>query len=144
MYASVWCVGHILDTHNNTSVLFQDCTQSVEVSLLVSVELLEVDIGPLGVLLLQVFVERILMAEDEVQLVVLTTLVWSKHDGVGCAILELLLWCRVNGVSLFSLKADKVYPVPPHILKTAEEYSGGFGFCVHNTNKVIDCTVTYL
>lgn len=60
-------------------------------SFLVSVELLQVDIRPLSVLLLQVFVQRILMAEDEVQLVVLTTLVWSKHDSVGCSVLELLL-----------------------------------------------------
>lgn len=60
-------------------------------SLLVRVELLEVDVGPLGVLLLPVFGQRILVAEDEVQLVVLAALVWSKHDGVGCAILELLL-----------------------------------------------------
>lgn len=70
------------------------CTQSVKVSLLVCVELLEVDIRPLGMLLLPVFVQGILVAEDEVQLVVLTTLVWSKHDGVGCTFLELLLECR--------------------------------------------------
>lgn len=60
-------------------------------SLLVCVELLEVDIRPFSVLLLKVFVERILVAEDEVQLVVLTTLVWSKHDGVRCTVLKLLL-----------------------------------------------------
>lgn len=42
------------------------CTQSVEVSLLICVELLEVDIRPLSMLLLQVFVQRILVAEDEV------------------------------------------------------------------------------
>ena len=64
--------------------------------LLVSVELLEVDISPLGVLLLHVFVQRILMAEDEVQLVVLATLVWSKHEGVGCTVMELLLRCSRN------------------------------------------------
>lgn len=64
-------------------------------SLLVSVELFEVDIGPLCMLLLHVFVKRILVAEDEVQLVVLTTFVRSKHDGVGCAIVELLLHCRI-------------------------------------------------
>ena len=60
-------------------------------SLLVGVELLEVDVGPLGVLLLPVFGQRILVAEDEVQLVVLAALVWSEHDGVRRAILELLL-----------------------------------------------------
>lgn len=87
---------HILDTYKNIYILFPNClcTQSVEVSLLVSVKLLEVDIGPLGMLLVQVFVQRILVAEDQVQLVVLATLVWSKHDGVGCAVLELLLQCR--------------------------------------------------
>ena len=49
-----------------------------------------------------------------------------------------------NWSKLFSLKADKVYPVLPHILKTAEEHSGGCGFCVHNTNEDNDCTVTYM
>lgn len=63
-------------------------------SLLVSIELLEVDVRPLGVLLLHIFVQRILVAEYKVQLVVLTALVWSKHDGVGCAVMELLLQCR--------------------------------------------------
>lgn len=60
-------------------------------SLLVSVEFLEVDVGSLCVLLLHVSVQRILVAEDEVQLVVLATFVRSKHDGVGCTVMELLL-----------------------------------------------------
>lgn len=81
---------HIKDTCQ-TDMKSCLCTQSVEVSLLVSVELLEVDISPLGVLLLHVFVQRILVAEDEVQLVVLATLVWPKHEGVGCTVMELLL-----------------------------------------------------
>ena len=63
-------------------------------SLLVHVDLLEVHVGPLGVLLLQVFVQGVHVAEDEVQLVVLATLVWPEHDGVGCAVVELLLWCE--------------------------------------------------
>lgn len=86
-------------THKHTQhSLFLNCfcTQSVEVSLLVRVELLEVHVGPLGVLLLRVFVQRIHMAEDEVQLVVLATLVRSKHDGVGCAVVELLLQGRTT------------------------------------------------
>lgn len=88
---------HIRDTfQTKTYCIYCLCTQSVEVSLLVSVELLEVDVGPLGVLLLRVFVQRILVAEDEVQLVVLATLVWSKHDAVGCTVVELLLQRRRN------------------------------------------------
>lgn len=60
-------------------------------SLPVCVELLKIHIGPLGVFLFPVFVQRVLVAEDEVQLVVLATLVWSKHDGVRCTVLKLLL-----------------------------------------------------
>lgn len=60
-------------------------------SLLVCVELLQVHIGPLGMLLLHIFVEGVLVPEYEVQFVVLTTFVWSEHDGVWCTILELLL-----------------------------------------------------
>ena len=65
-------------------------------SLLVGVELLEVHVGPLGMFLFRVFVQRIQVAEDEVQLVVLATLVRSKHDGVGCAVVELLLQGRTT------------------------------------------------
>lgn len=84
------------DINKDTQILLSNRgrTQSVQVSLLVCVELLEVNVRPLGVLLLQVLVQGILVAEDEVQLVVLATLVWSKHDGVRCAVLELLLECR--------------------------------------------------
>ena len=63
-------------------------------SLLVHVDLLEVHVGPLGVLLLQVFVQGVHVAEDEVQLVVLAALVRPEHDGVGRAVVELLLWCQ--------------------------------------------------
>lgn len=83
-------------------------------SLLVSVELLEVHVGPLGVLLLRVFVQRVEVAEDEVQLVVLTTLVGSKHEAVGGMVLELLLRCRikrVNRVIVFSSNLDSLYQV---------------------------------
>lgn len=82
-------------------------------SLLVSVELLEVHIGPLSVLLLQVFVQRILVAEDEVQLVVLATLVWSKHDGVGCTVMELLLQFRTNKDRDYLVMWTTFYPVLP-------------------------------
>lgn len=64
--------------------------------LLVRVELLQVHISPLGVLLLQVFVQGVLVAEDEVQLVVLAAFVRSEHDGVRCAVMELILKRR-NG-----------------------------------------------
>lgn len=82
--------------HSNNANLH---TQSIEVSLLVSVELLEVDVGPLGVLLLSVFVQRILVAKDEVQLVVLATFVGSKHDGVWCTVMEILLQSKKHSVS---------------------------------------------
>lgn len=57
----------------------------------VCIELLEIHIRPLGMFLFPVFVQRVLVAEDEVQLVVLTTLVWAKHDSVRCTVLKLLL-----------------------------------------------------
>lgn len=74
--------------------------------LLVCVELLKIHVGPLGMFLFPVFVQRVLVTEDEVQLVVLTTLVWSKHDGVRCTVLKLLLQSKKTDAFIL-----KVYQV---------------------------------
>lgn len=66
-------------------------TQCIKVSLLVSVELLQVDVCPLCVLFFKIFVQRILVSENEVEFVVFSTFVRSKHNGVGRQGIKLLL-----------------------------------------------------
>lgn len=59
--------------------------------LLVGVQLLEVYIGPFGVLLFQVPIFGVLVPEDEVEFVILSAFIRAKHDGVWRAVVELLL-----------------------------------------------------
>ena len=66
-------------------------TKGVEVSLLVRVHLSEVSVCSLGMFLFKISVQRVLVPEDAVQFVVLSTLIWSKHNTVWCAIMKLLL-----------------------------------------------------
>lgn len=66
-------------------------TQGVEVGLLVSEVGPQVGLRLLGMLLLVLTSLRIFVPEDQVQLVVLTTLVWAKHNGVGGLVLEQVL-----------------------------------------------------
>lgn len=66
-------------------------TQCVKVGLLVGVVGAQVCVGLLGVLLLILASLGVLVAEDEVQLVVLAALVWSEHDGVGSLVNKLIL-----------------------------------------------------
>ena len=59
--------------------------------LLVGVVRPEVCVWFLGMLFLELSGLGILVAEDEVQLIVFTALVWSKHDGVGGLVDKLVL-----------------------------------------------------
>ena len=67
-------------------------TQGVEVGLLVGVVGTQVRVGLLGVLLLILAGLGVLVSEDEMEFVVLATLVRPKHDGVGSPIHKLILW----------------------------------------------------
>lgn len=71
-------------------------TQSVEVSFLVRVHLSEVCVGPLGMFLFEISIQRVFVPEDEVQFVVFSTLIWPEHDGVRCAVMKLLLEFQVK------------------------------------------------
>jgi len=66
-------------------------TQCVEVSLLVGVVRAEVCVRLLSVLLLKLAGFWVLVSKDEVQFVILTTLIGSKHDGVWSFIHKLRL-----------------------------------------------------
>lgn len=66
-------------------------TQCVEVSLLVGVVRAEVCVRLLSVLLLKLASFWVLVSKDEVQFVILTTLIRSKHDGVWSLIHKLRL-----------------------------------------------------
>lgn len=66
-------------------------TQCVQVSLLVGEVGPEVGVGFLGVLLFILSSFWVLVPEDEVQFVILATLVGSEHDGVWSLVLKLLL-----------------------------------------------------
>lgn len=68
-----------------------DVTQCVEVSLLVGVVCAEVRVRLLSMLLLKLASFWVLVSEDEVQFVILTTLIRPKHDGVRSLIHKLLL-----------------------------------------------------
>lgn len=66
-------------------------TQCVQVCLLVSVVSPQVSIGFLGMFLFVLSSFRVFVSEDEVQFVILSTFVRSKHDGVRSFIYKLVL-----------------------------------------------------
>ncbi len=66
-------------------------TKCIEVSLFISVDLLQINVWSFGMFFFHISIKRVFMSEDEVQFVVLSAFVRPKHDAVWCPVLKLLL-----------------------------------------------------
>lgn len=72
-------------------VLERKHTKSVEVSLFIRVELLQINIRSFGMFFFYISIKGICMSENEMQFVVLSTFIRPKHDAVWCPVVKLLL-----------------------------------------------------